>query len=52
MATFWMNAKKDGRCAECEDDIRQGDRIVWDSDEYKAYCKDCGEEVAGVDPYR
>lgn len=47
---FWMTAKRDGECAECESDIRAGDRIVWDKDAFKAYCADCGVEIAGDDP--
>ena len=47
---FWMTAKRDGHCAECEDDITQGDRMVYDPSHYKAYCSDCGEEIAGDDP--
>ena len=50
MSTFWMNAKKEGLCKECDGIILEGDRIVWDTTEYKAYCSDCGEEVAGEDP--
>ncbi len=48
-APFWMDAKRDGLCAECEGDIRQGDRMVWDAEEFKAYCKVCGEDVIGED---
>lgn len=51
MATIWMDSKRDGTCAECECDIDSGDRIVWDTVEFKAYCSVCGEEVAGQDPY-
>lgn len=47
---MWMTAKRDGECAECEGDIREGERMVWDTTEFKAYCKDCGEEVEGEDP--
>ena len=48
-APFWMTSKRDGYCAECEGDIRSGERIVWDSAEFKAYCKVCGEDVIGED---
>ncbi len=42
---FWMKAKRDGECAECEDLIAVGDDIVWDTKEYKAYCSTCGQDV-------
>ena len=45
--TFWMTAKRDGECAECEDAILKGERIVWDPEEFKAYCMACGVDVAG-----
>lgn len=47
---FWMSAKYDGKCAECEDAIAEGDRIVWSVEERKAYCEACGELIAGEDP--
>ncbi len=47
---FWMTAKHDGKCAECSENIFEGDRMVWDKDEHKAYCGECGEEIAGDDP--
>lgn len=50
METFWMSAKQDGECSECEDYIQQGDRVVYDNETFKTYCTDCGEEVAGLDP--
>lgn len=50
MNTFWMSAKRDGECAECEIELAEGDRIVYDSEAFKAYCSICGEEVAGQDP--
>ena len=47
---FWMAAKRDGDCAECEGDIVTGDRMVYDADKRKAYCKECGVELIGDDP--
>lgn len=44
-APYWMKAKKDGKCAECRAEIYEGDKIVWDPKEYKAYCETCGEDV-------
>lgn len=44
-APFKMTAKRDGECAECLIPHDEGDRIVWDPKEFKAYCLDCGEEV-------
>lgn len=46
---FWMTAKRDGPCAECSAFIFEGDRMVWDKAAKKAYCADCGEEIAGED---
>jgi ribosomal protein S27E len=51
MSTFWMTSKRDSHCTECEGTIEEGERIVYDSDTYKAYCNSCGEEVAGQDPF-
>lgn len=50
---FWMAAKHDGECAECEGDIRKGDEMLWDADDYKAYCETCGEDILAKDkePY-
>lgn len=45
---MWTNAKFDSKCAECKDHIQEGDRIVYEN--RKAYCKECGVEVAGDDP--
>lgn len=33
------------RCSECCELIYEGDSIVWDIKERKAYCKECGEEL-------
>jgi hypothetical protein len=40
-----MIAKRDGECAECEQELVEGDEIIWDPKEYKAYCIPCGEEL-------
>lgn len=40
-----MISKRDGECEECEDDILEGDMIVWDTQEFKAYCSDCGKDL-------
>ena len=52
MAIFWMTAKRDGNCNECNEDIAAGDRMVWDSELNIAYCADsmCGVAAAGEDP--
>lgn len=47
---FWMTAKHNGRCAECTGEIFEDDRMVWDRENKKAYCAECGEELAGADP--
>lgn len=49
---FWMTAKRDGQCAECEGVIQAGERIVYSPEDFKAYCKQggCGEEIFGLDP--
>ena len=47
---FWMTSKHDGQCAECAGEIFEDDRMVWDRENKKAYCADCGEELAGEDP--
>ncbi len=50
-AAYWTTAKRDGDCWECFIPIAEGERIVWDARERRAYCSDCGEEVAGyADP--
>lgn len=47
---FWMNAKYDGKCAECHDPVYEGERIVWDPDVGRAYCGNCGYDYIGQDP--
>ena len=47
---MWTNSKYDSKCHECEAEILRGDRIVYDIETKKAYCKACGEEVDGQDP--
>lgn len=44
-APFKMRAKRDGECAECETELLEGEQIVWDPKEFKAYCLECGEEL-------
>jgi len=47
--SFWMSAKYDGECSECESIIAAGDRIVFDKDTRKVYCNSCGEDMIGED---
>lgn len=42
---FRMTANRDGICAECEQDIKEGDRIVYDPRHGKAYCEECGKDI-------
>lgn len=49
-SSFWMTAKRDGKCAECEGPIKSGGRMVWEPTRYKGYCTECGADVAGPDP--
>lgn len=45
-----MTAKKDGHCAECDDDIITGQRMVWDPIKFDAFCGPCspiGDEDEG-----
>lgn len=42
---FIMKAKRDGQCTECDTDIFEGEEMVWDPKEFKAYCMDCGVDV-------
>lgn len=42
---YEMQAKHDGECSECGEDILEGDDIVWDPHEGKAYCMNCGQEL-------
>lgn len=42
---YTMTAKRDGVCAECEGDVRQGELMVWDSIYRRTYCLDCGTEL-------
>lgn len=39
-------AKKDSKCPSCDDAIEEGDHIYYCPQERKAYCRDCGEELA------
>lgn len=47
---FWMTAKLDGKCCDCEEDVEVGQRIVYDPDTRKAYCTSCGVDLIGDDP--
>lgn len=47
---FWMTAKIEGRCRECESDINLSDRMVYDPELHKAFCDDCGTHLIGDDP--
>lgn len=47
---FWMFARYDGHCHECDADIAVGERIVFDTDTRYVYCSSCGEDIAGDDP--
>ena len=47
---FWMTAKFNSTCVECEGEIQAGKRIVYEPGIKKAYCDTCGPEVAGDDP--
>lgn len=42
---FEMTATRDGECAECETEIFEGDQMIWDPKEHKAYCLSCGEDM-------
>jgi len=44
-APFEMTATLDGECAECETELFEGDRIIWDPKEHKVYCQSCGEDL-------
>ena len=45
---MWITAKYDGACTECEQDIKAGQRIVFDRGQ--TYCNYCGVEVDDEDP--
>lgn len=47
---FWMTAKFGSYCAGCNGDITIGERIVYDTEQRKAYCVACGVEMIGQDP--
>lgn len=49
---WWMDAKFDSRCGECNRTIREGDRIVYLPKERTALCSnpDCGPARIGEDP--
>lgn len=39
-----MPARYAGSCRECKAAIRVGEPMVWDGEEKKAYCAECGAE--------
>lgn len=41
---YWIKAKYDGHCKECESDIRAGENALY-TDEREIYCETCGEEI-------
>jgi hypothetical protein len=40
-----MRSRRDGHCAECEQDIVETEFIIWDTQEFKTYCLSCGEDL-------
>lgn len=40
-----MDARFNSKCRECEEDILEGDPIIYDTKEKKAYCVPCGKEL-------
>ena len=34
-------------CAECNQEIEAGERMVWDVTNHKAYCRNCGQMLIG-----
>jgi hypothetical protein len=40
----WLDSKWDQKCTECEEGIFEGEKILYDFVERKAYCESCGEE--------
>lgn len=38
-------AKFTGKCKECSTRINEGENIVYDTQERKAYCVDCGNDL-------
>jgi predicted SprT family Zn-dependent metalloprotease len=47
-----MTAKYDSQCAECEGRIEKGDRMVYDVEAHKAYCRECGRQLVGEEKQR
>jgi hypothetical protein len=55
MAMIWITSKQKGWCGgnvhetvrECTHDpnLNEGDRILWDSRSYLAFCEPCGKEI-------
>jgi hypothetical protein len=45
MEPRWLTARFSQRCVECKELICEGDRMVWDPKDRKAYCEFCGDEV-------
>ncbi len=48
--SFWMTAKRNGKCVECEGLIEAGKRMVWEPSSRKGFCASCGTDEAGPDP--
>lgn len=46
---WWMNAKYDGRCADCGERIEEGDRMGWIPSERRALCPQCAYVHIGDD---
>jgi hypothetical protein len=43
---LWIAAKFPGKCAECECEVLQGDRVLYVPTERRVYCEECGNEMA------
>lgn len=44
----WITSHYPSKCYECGEEIAEDERIVYE--DRHTYCRDCGEEVSGVDP--
>jgi ribosomal protein S27E len=40
-----IEAKFNSKCHECEEDLYEGDNIIFDTKYKKAYCLKCGKEM-------
>ena len=46
---IWIKARYAGSCKECETEIKEGEKVLYEPEFKRAYCRACGIELAGTE---